>query len=479
MTPRRAVWLVLTHRARAFVPAWLRCGWWPPPPGRWGVRRWALAPDWVDNGLAPAVAAAISTAIAWRLGHRGEELILVAGVALAAGRLVPIVWPAPVRDRHVARRADHPDLHAMVAEVAGELGVRRPARVCLAPVAESGGIRLGPRRTELWIGLPYLMGFERAELRAVIAFELAFLEARRSWPLGALLEVWKAGVRMKPAVQREIGAVVRALVTDADMAGCRVSDPRTTANAVLRGMLMSLSFDWFVHRYAADLPVHRCLPLDLYPAWRWKVHKDDLLARLMPRYLELSATESLGLDATSRMAELGVVLDQPPGPAADPIMFTPGPAVEARFVRDRLGDVLAGAPAMRRELTFPDVPETVWDEIMKCRHDQVLRAATALTGREHLALADLMEIVAAGRGAELVREHREWVCTHPTAAVCALFPVLHRHLRMKGYRYGQALRQRELVGPDGDRVDVVRLAEAIERGDPLPEIVPVRYRPAM
>ncbi|MBO4271565.1 hypothetical protein [Microbispora triticiradicis] len=470
---------MLTHRARAFVPAWVRAGWWPPLPGGRGVRRWARVPGWVDDGLAPAVAAAICTALAWRLGHRAEALILVAGVALAAGRLVPVVWPAPVRDRHVARRADHPDLLAIVAEVADELGVRRPSRVCLAPVAESGGIRLGPRRTELWIGLPYLLGFERAELRTVIAFELVFLEARRAWLLAALLEVWKSGTRMKPAVLQEIGEVVRALVTEADMAGRRVSDPRTAANAVLRGALMSASFDWFVHRYAADLSTHRYLPLDLYQAWRWKVYQDDLLARLMPRYLELSATGSLGLDATSRMTELGVVLDQAPRPAADPIMSTPGLAVEARFARCLLGDVLTGAPAMRRELTFPDVPETVWDEIMKRRYDQVLRAAAELTGRERLTLADLVEILAAGHGAELVREHREWACTHPTAGVCVLLPVLHHHLRMKGYRYGQALRRRELIGPGGDRVDVARLAEAIERGHPIPEMMPVRYRSAV
>ncbi|WP_182880894.1 hypothetical protein [Microbispora sp. H10949] len=313
----------------------------------------------------------------------------------------------------------------------------------------------------------------------MIAFELVFLEARRAWLLGALLEVWKAGTRMKPAVQGEIGAVVRALVTEADLAGRRVSDPRTAANAVLRGALMSASFDWFVHRYAADLPAHRYLPLDLYQAWRWKVHQDDLLARLMPRYLELSATGSLGLDATSRMAELGVVLDQAPRPAADPILSTPGLTVEARFARCRLADVLARTPAVRRELTFPEVPETVWDEIMKRRRDQVLRAAAELTGRERLTLADLVEILAAGRGAELVREHREWVCTHPTAGVCVLLPVLHHHLRMQGYRYGQALRQRELIGPGGDHVDVARLAEAIEQGHPIPEMMPVRYRSAV
>ncbi|TLP60544.1 hypothetical protein [Microbispora triticiradicis] len=61
------------------------------------------------------------------------------------------------------------------------------------------------------------------------------------------------------------------------------------------------------------------------------MHQDDLLARLMPRYLELSATGSLGLDAASRMAELGIVLDQAPRPAADPILSTPGLTVEARF----------------------------------------------------------------------------------------------------------------------------------------------------
>ncbi|WP_182876754.1 hypothetical protein [Microbispora sp. H10670] len=179
MTPRRAVWLVLTHRARAFVPAWVRAGWWPPLPGGWGARRWTRVPGWVDNGLAPALAAAISTMIAWRLGRQGEELIVVAGVVLVAVRLVPVVRPAPVRDRHVARRADHPVLLAAVAEVADELGVRRPSRVCFAPVAESGGTRLGPRRTELWIGLDQA---PRPAADPILSTPGLTVEWRSSWP---------------------------------------------------------------------------------------------------------------------------------------------------------------------------------------------------------------------------------------------------------------------------------------------------------
>ncbi|GAB3894186.1 hypothetical protein GCM10027612_44930 [Microbispora bryophytorum subsp. camponoti] len=85
-----------------------------------------------------------------------------------------------------------------------------------------------------------------------------------------------------------------------------------------------------------------------------------------------------------------------------------------------------------------------------------------------------MEIVAAGHGAELEWEYREESCTHTTPGVCALFPVLHRTLRMRGYTYVNALRHRELAGPDGDVVDVAGLAQAIERGDRPPQLhVPV------
>ncbi|MGI5489544.1 M48 family metallopeptidase [Microtetraspora malaysiensis] len=425
----------------------------------------------MNNGLLPTVVGVIAAAVSWRLGKLDQDLIKITVIAIIVTRLIPFAWPKPVPDRQIAHRADYPDLHAMVDEIADALGARRPSRVCFAPVADSGTTRLGPRRSELWIGLPFAMGFERTELRAVIAFELAFLEAHRSWLLSALLEVWTSETGRKPAVRAELGAVVKALLTQADKVGSRVADPRTMANALLRGGLMSDSFAWFGVRYVIDLPSYGLFPVDLYQGWRWKVNEDDLLGRLMPRYLELHATQTLRAEFTiDRIAELGVTLEHPPQPAEDPILSALDSTVEARFAR-WLGNLLSNPSDVYWFVTFGEMPDAVWDELIGHLHDRVLQATAKLVGRPNPTLTDLVEIVADGRGAEIKWEHRDSLCTHSSAGVCALFPVLHRNLRLKGYRYTHALRQRQLVGPDGDRIDVVRLAQGIEHGDQLPEIL--------
>ncbi|XVQ89653.1 hypothetical protein ACQP2K_20235 [Microbispora siamensis] len=211
--------------------------------------------------------------------------------------------------------------------------------------------------------------------------------------------------------------------------------------------------------------------MDLYQGWRWKVYEDDLPARLMPRYLELYAADPFGYGFTiDRIAELGLTPAEPPRPAENPIVRALDPAVEDRFARRLLTHYTAGQ-TVHWWVTFAEMPFSVWDALIEQLHDRVLRAAAQLSGRPDPALADLVEIVAAGRGAELQWDHRDRPCTHPSPGVCALFPVLHRTLRLKGYTYTNALRHRELAGPAGDVVDVVRLAQAIERGDRLPEIL--------
>ncbi len=471
MTRRRVAWLVLAHRPRAFIPLWLRDGRWPPLPALRGVWHWRLLPGWLKNAALPVTAGVVAGAVAWSHGYREQAPIVIAGIVMVAVRVIPFAWPRRARHRHLARRADYPELHAMVDEVAGTLGVRRPSRVCFAPIAESGATPLGPRRTELWIGLPYAMGFDRAELRGVIAFELALLEACRRWPVRALIELWASGPKKKDAVRTEIAAAVSALLVQADEESCRVSDRRTVATALLRGALLGHSLGWFLGRYAADLPSYGLFAVDLYQGWRWKVYEDDLPARLMPRYRELYAADPAGHGfVIDRIAALGVTPEDPPRPAEDAIVGALHPAVEDRFARRLLSHYTAGR-TVHWYVNFAEMPFSVWDALIEQGYDSVLRATARLSGRPDPVLADLVEIVVAGRGARLEWEHRQGACTHPSAGVCALFPVLHRTLRLKGYTYVNALRHRQLAGPDGDVVDVVRLAQAIERGDRLPEIL--------
>lgn len=481
MTSVRAVRLVLSRRPRALLPGWL---------ARW------------DGGGPVLVGLAVGLVV-WLLDRfvlrLGLTPFLIVPFALLVAAAVFFIGSAGASSPqlHPLGPRDQPGLSALVAEVAEQLGVRRPVRIWLWAMPNSIVQRPVPWRTELWLGLPYATEMTMDELRAVVAHELTLAERRRSWLVDALYQLWSDGIaQIRPGEQPsgsntealesslvEIGAVVQALLQEADQAGVRVAGREITASALLRGATITGLFPWFAARYVWPLVERRSFAPDLYAGWRWKLRSDGLLDRGWPRFrpfvLEDPRPACSMSDRISAVGGRAGTPETPPQPARQVLLSGVPEAVEARFSRWYVTQALprrhrpeaVWAWALRfHAIRFRDVASEVWDGLVGRQLQQVTAATARLLGQPTATAQDVVAVARAGRAGELSWDHRAWVCSHPTAGVCALFPVVHRALRAAGYEYDHPLRQRELVGRDGDRLDVTQLAQRIERGEAPPQL---------
>ncbi|RBQ19314.1 hypothetical protein DP939_15405 [Spongiactinospora rosea] len=461
LSRRRALAVVLRRAPRRLLPAWtspvrevaaggiaalagmlLLTRLWPgalPPPG---------SPAWI---LAAALVTLAMVLIA--LAALGFEVVRRPPGALH--RLGP----------------EHADLHALVAEVAAELGVRPPRRLYAWACPDAMAVRPAPGRRELWIGLPYLTELSRAELRCLVAHELALLRGRRSRAADAMYALWAE----EPEPPPEAETVAAALLGEA-AAAARVSGAQTAALTLIRTQALRQSFLWFTDRYGTPAAVALDgFPLDLYAAWRWKVREDLLVERGWPRTRTRLAGQPLTL---RRLCALGgdpaALTERPPprepGPPALPGGL-PGP-VEARLARHHLRWWLADRYRLPNAGSLHGVPDQVWDAHLEERLDGVRRLLGMPAGTPARGVA---EAVAAGwtAGWTAGEPPCEWACPHAVPAVCALIPAIHRTLREAGYAYADPLRLRVLVGWDGGRTDVVSLAEAIAGGGPVGALLPM------
>lgn len=482
MTSAHAVRLILSRRPRALLPGWL---------ARW------------DGGGPVLVGLAVGLVV-WLLDRLvlrlGLTPFLIVPFALLIAAAVFFIGSADTSSPqlHPLRPHDQPGLYAMVAAVAEQLGVRRPARIWLWAMPNSIVQRPVPWRTELWLGLPYATEMTVDELRAVVAHGLTLAQRRRSWLVDALYQLWSDGIaQIRPGGQTsssdteapevflvEIGAVVQALLQEADQAGVRVAGRELMASALLRGATITGLFPWFAARYVWPLVERRSFAPDLYAGWRWKLRSDGLLDRSWRRFrpfvLEDPRPACSMSDRISALGGQAENLETPPQPARQVLLSGAPEAVEERFSRWYVTQALprghrpeaAWAWALRfHAIRFRDVAPEVWDGLMDRQLQQVTAATARLLGQSTATAQDVVAVVRAGRAGELSWDHRAWICSHPSPGVCALFPVIHRALRAAGYEYDHPLRQRELVGRDGDRLDVTQLAERIEHGERPPQVL--------
>jgi hypothetical protein len=257
----------------------------------------------------------------------------------------------------------------------------------------------------------------------------------------------------------EVRTVVEAVIREADRADVRVAGPEVMSSALLRGAMITGSFTWFA-RFATDL----------YAGWRWKLRSDRLLDRGWPPFRPFVLEDPRpACSWSNRIRAIRGSMDTPPQSAQQVLLSGLGEAVEGRFSR-YVARALAGRHLAARATRFHDVPPDVWDGLVRRQLEEVVSATARLLGEPTVAARDVVAVVRAGRASELTWDHRGWMCTHATPGVCALFPVIHRALRAAGYQYDKPLRQRELVGRDGDRLDVAQLAVRIERGELPPQL---------
>lgn len=166
------------------------------------------------------------------------------------------------------RRSDAPDLHALMIQVARKLGVRPPSEVRLAYVPCCGVI---DRREShlLLVGMPLLQVLTIAELRAVLAHELAHLargdaarSARSARFLDALerglerpgswgpLRAWAALVRWPTAAL--VAPIARGQEARADHLAAQVAGGPTAAASLVKVAMIQPLFQEVLDFYDVD-----------------------------------------------------------------------------------------------------------------------------------------------------------------------------------------------------------------------------------
>ncbi|MDP4508186.1 class I SAM-dependent methyltransferase [Nonomuraea turcica] len=223
---------------------------------------------------------------------------------------------------------------------------------------------------------------------------------------------------------------------------------------------MTSAFNWHLTRYVAPF-AHRGGALDVYESFQWKIQQDGLMARIAP-HVDAFADEHP--DERELFGERPWTIPErvPSGVVS---------RVEGRLER-RLGKVIShqllgrgGFVLGLKPFRLDELPVESWKGVLVAERESVLEAATKLLARPATAL-DVLELVVAGRAGELEWRHAEQPCPHPTPGVCVLLPLFDVVLRRKGYVHDHPFVQRELVGPLGDRVNLVELAAKAERGEP-------------
>jgi Zn-dependent protease with chaperone function len=216
--------------------------------------------------LALVAAFLIGAVLLYRDDQLAYAVILLLGGLAAAW----IVLPRPVRTAVPGTRirvAEQPELFDVIDEVARDVGVAPVDAVHLAFMPSVAILQQGSRRV-LLLGLPFLVGLDETELRAVLAHEYAHYRggdlraARWTWrtqmALGRALE--RFGGREKHWILRLLcapfalfalvfvgvtAAVRRREELAADAVAARVAGRAATADGLRAVAALTHAWDWF------------------------------------------------------------------------------------------------------------------------------------------------------------------------------------------------------------------------------------------
>lgn len=241
-------------------------------------------------------------------------------------------WKDPDADvGPILGRADAPGLFEMVAAVGRKLGARPPGQIRLTYLPCCGVTTWGRRDRALFIGLPLLDALDRAELRAVLAHELAHLargDARRAarasrfveglglalngsaGPSRGVLGSWAQLCRA--AGEALYGPVARGQEARADRAAATVAGGSAAASALVKVALLQPLFREVLDRYdPAETPTP-----NLYAFFRefWSRLPEPLQAAMRHRLLtrpDGGAVGSLHPVLIDRLARVQSYPDRP------------------------------------------------------------------------------------------------------------------------------------------------------------------------
>ncbi|MFG1684045.1 class I SAM-dependent methyltransferase [Nonomuraea sp. NPDC049269] len=227
--------------------------------------------------------------------------------------------------------------------------------------------------------------------------------------------------------------------------------------------MVDKAFYWHLRRYAlpAMSPGWGYVP-DIYRTFLWKIKEDGLLARMQPN-VDVYLAEKMDRYEASLFQELGWSAGELVDPVVDPVVSGVAEKPERRLGQVVLWESTKAANPRIPPLSLHDVPWESWGSIHAHDREQIIAAARTLLGRE-ATTRDVVQLAVDGRAGELSWGHAE-PCPHPSPAVCVLIPFFDGALRRMGY-VAEALQHRSLVGPLGDTVDVVALADRAGQGLP-------------
>jgi Zn-dependent protease with chaperone function len=234
----------------------------------------------------------------------------------------------------VLGRGDAPILFEMVASVGRKLGSPPPQQVRLTYLPCCGVTTWGRRDRALFIGLPLLDALDRAELRAVLAHELAHLargDARRAAratqfveglgrELDGVATSSRSPLRLwarlcRSAGESLYGPVARGQEARADRAAATIAGGAAAASALVKVALLQPLFREVLHRYD---PAASTGP-NLYAFFRefWSRLPEPLLTSLRHRLLTRNATAPPGAPHPGLLDRLALVQSYPDRPAAE------------------------------------------------------------------------------------------------------------------------------------------------------------------
>jgi Zn-dependent protease with chaperone function len=236
----------------------------------------------------------------------------------------------------ILRRLDAPGLFEEVAEVARRLGVRPPEEIRLA-FLPCCGVVAWRRSRALLLGLPLLEVLTLAELRAILAHELAHLaRGDATWAAGSLrfveglgralddpngrawgpLRLWARLCRK--AAGSLIGPIARGQEARADRTSANLAGGPAAASALIKVALVQPLFRELLGQHDPD----RSADLNLYASFRalWVRLPVSLLEAMRLRLLTLDpgAGDSPHPPLPDRVAMVQAFPDRP-DPAADSV----------------------------------------------------------------------------------------------------------------------------------------------------------------
>ncbi|MEV0588233.1 M48 family metallopeptidase [Nonomuraea sp. NPDC050310] len=368
--------------------------------------------------LASATTGIIAVKLTWPIG-----LAVVGGVG---GALWQALRTRPSRPEGLPVGPEQaPELWQTVRELAAAVGTRPPDRIHLIPDANAAvtedtrlfGLVGGERH--LYVGLPLLHTFTVAQLRAVLAHELGHysnshtrlgaVAYRGRLAIGGTLArigpynvagwVFKGYARLYLLADN---AVSRRQEFQADEASVRLAGPQAARSALLEIPVLDAAWSFFQHAY-------------LTLGWQHGYAPDDLFAGFAA-FVKARESELAELRAAPPEEEDGSLWDtHPPMPvriAALAALPEPQVEVDERPATRLLPDLAGAGRALQAQvldldgrtvLPWPQFTAAALAADLQDDADTIFRSIRRVTGAERLSLADVLDLIEAGRLAEIAQ----------------------------------------------------------------------------